>query len=84
MTTTTYTAARQNFKSICDQVCYDCEPIIIKRRSGDDVVIVSLTDFRAMDETSYLLKNPANAKFLQQSIKQSMEGKLAEFDPTLS
>ena len=83
MTTTTYASARQNFKTLCDQACNDSETIIIKRRNGEDVVLISLRDYESLDETAYLLRSPANAKMLEESIAQVAAGNVIEFDPTL-
>lgn len=69
----TYTAARANLADTMDRVCDDHEPIIITRNSQQAVVMMSLDDFNALEETSYLLRSPKNARRLLESIA-SLEG----------
>ena len=71
---TTYTSARQNFKSILDEVCKNYQPILIKRRKGGNVVILSEEDFHSLDETAYLNTSPANRKHLLESLHQLKTG----------
>lgn len=58
-----------------EKTCNDHSPIIITRKNSPAVVIMSLEDFNAIEETGYLLRSPANAEKLNQSIKQYEEGK---------
>ena len=60
----TYTAARENLASTMDQVCLDRDPVIITRKREQSVVMISLEDYEALEETAYLLRSPANAKRL--------------------
>ena len=66
----TYSAARANLASTMDRVCNDHEPLIITRNGEQSVVMLSLDDFQAMEETAYLLRNPANAKRLMSAAAQ--------------
>ena len=70
-----YSDLRQNLKSVMDQIISDHEPVIITRRNGDNVVMVSYEDYAAIEETAYLLKSPKNAKRLRESVKSFEEGK---------
>ena len=70
----TYTTARQNLAKTMSRVCVDHEPIIITRSHQQSVVIMSLDDYNAMQETTYLLRNPNNAKRLLESISQLDSG----------
>ena len=51
-----------------DRVNDDHEPVIIHRAKGRPVVMVSLEDWASMDETTYLLSNPANRASLMEAI----------------
>ncbi|MBL8515626.1 MAG: type II toxin-antitoxin system prevent-host-death family antitoxin [Betaproteobacteria bacterium] len=64
----TYTAARANLADTMDRVCQDHEPIVITRNSQQAVVMMSLEDFNALEETSYLLRSPKSARRLLESI----------------
>lgn len=66
----TYSSARQNLKSVLDKVCKSCMPVLVQRRKGGNVVILSEEDFRSLDETAYLNTSPANRKHLQESLKE--------------
>ena len=64
----TYSTARANLADTMDRVCEDHEPIIITRNGEQAVVMISLEDFKALEETSYLLRSPKNARRLLESI----------------
>lgn len=74
----TYTAARQNLAKTMENVCNDHAPVIVTRKSNDSVVIMSLEDYEALEETAYLLRSPKNTKRLIESIAQLENGKGAE------
>ncbi len=57
------------------KVCEDHDPVIITRKNNEAVVILSLEDYEALNETAYLLQNPKNAKRLLASIEQLEKGK---------
>jgi len=67
-----YTAARENLASTMDEVCRDRDPVIITRKRDQSVVMLSLDDYESLEETAYLLRAPANARRLLESI-QSLE-----------
>ena len=49
--------------------------MIITRNRERSVVMLSLEDFQALEETAYLLRNPANAKRLLAATEQLSAGK---------
>jgi antitoxin YefM len=57
-----------------DKVCSDHAPVIITRNRDQSVVMLSLADFEALEETAYLLRSPANAKRLLESIESLEAG----------
>jgi antitoxin YefM len=75
MNAITYTAARENLAATMDRVCNDREPVIITRNRDQAVVMVSLEDYKALDETAYLTRSPKNAARLLASIRQLEAGK---------
>ena len=66
----TYTAARANLANTMNRVCNDHEALIITRNGEQSVVMISLEDFKALEETAYLLRTPANAQRLLAAIAQ--------------
>ena len=74
----TYSAARANLAKTMDRVCDDHEPLIITRNGEQSVVMLSLEDFQALEETAYLLRSPANAKRLLAATTQLAAGEGTE------
>ena len=74
----TYSAARANLATTMDRVCEDHEALIITRNGQQSVVMVSLEDFTALEETAYLLRSPANLKRLVAAMDQLGSGKGVE------
>jgi len=56
-------------------VCKDHAPVIVTRKGNESVVILSLEDYEALEETAYLLRSPKNTRRLVESITQLEEGK---------
>ena len=75
MNAISYTAARANLAKTMAQVCEDHAPIIITRKRETPVVMISMEDYAAMEETNYLLRSPANARRLMESISELEAGK---------
>lgn len=75
MNAISYTAARENLAATMNKVCDDHAPIIITRNRDQAVVMMSLADFEALEETAYVLNNPKNAKRVMSAIAQLDAGK---------
>jgi antitoxin YefM len=75
MNVLTFSQARAGLKQAMDDVCRDHEPAIITRQRGEHVVLLSLEDYSAMEETLYLLGSAENAKRLRESIALHKAGK---------
>jgi antitoxin YefM len=75
MTAISYTAARENLAATMDKVCDDHAPIVITRNREQAVVMMSLADYEALEETAYLLKSPKNARRIMSAIAQLDAGK---------
>jgi len=73
-----FTEARNNLKRVLDHVVEDADYTVINRRDAADTVVMSLDSFNSLMETVHLLRSPANATHLQQSIDQYNQGKMIE------
>jgi antitoxin YefM len=71
-----FSEARSNLKAVIDQVVDDADYTVIARRDAPDAVIMSLDAFNGLMETVHLLKSPANAAHLANSIAQYQQGKI--------
>lgn len=70
----TYTAVRGNLAKTMRSVCDDHDPVIITRQQNDAVVMMSLEDYEALNETAYLLNSPKNTRRLLESIEELEKG----------
>ena len=70
-----YTSARQNLAKTMEKVCNDHDAVIITRKNEQSVVMLSLEDYTALEETAYLLRTPKNARRLLESIAELEQDK---------
>jgi antitoxin YefM len=63
-------AARKDLIRLIEQVNDDRTPVEIISRRGA-AVLMSKADFDALEETAHLLRSPANARRLLESIQQA-------------
>ena len=70
----TYSRARAHLAETMQQVCDDHTPVIITRTNQNAVVMMSLDDYEALEETAYLLRSPKNARRLFESIAELQAG----------
>jgi antitoxin YefM len=75
MKSISYTAARSNFAKTIEKVCDDHAPIAITRKGEGAVVMMSMEDYEALEETAYLLRSPKNARRLLESIVELEAGR---------
>lgn len=64
-----YSYARSNLKDIMDMACDNHKSILVARKNGGNVVMVSEEDYDAMIETMYLLSSEKNRKRLRSALK---------------
>ena len=74
MRTMSYSESRAKYAETLSAVVDDREEVIITRAGHEPVVIVSLDEYESLKETAYLLRNPANARRLLQSIDRLESG----------
>jgi antitoxin YefM len=75
----TASEARRNLFPLIEQVNDDRRPIVITSKRGT-AVLMSLTDYDALNETAYLLRSPANARRLIESLDQAHAGEAVEHE----
>ena len=80
MRAVTYSEARESLKGLMDQVCRDHEPVMITRRRGENVVVISQEDYESLLETEHLLSSRANAEHLLESLAQAERGERVPLD----
>jgi antitoxin YefM len=66
----TASEARKHLFPLIEQVNEDRTPVEITSRRGD-AVLISKADYDALEETAYLLRSPANALRLVESLLQA-------------
>lgn len=70
-----YSDARANLKALMERVVADRTHFVVTRQKAEPVVMVSLEDWNAMQETVHLLSSDRNAQRLHASIRQLDAGK---------
>jgi antitoxin YefM len=78
MEVTTYTNFRQQLKSYLDKVRNNHTPLYVTSANGEDVVVLSKSDYESMEETFYLMKSPKNAQRLLESLEEYEKGMMRE------
>ncbi len=73
----TASEARKNLFPLIEQVNNDRTPIEITSKRGD-AVLIAIADYRALEETAYLLRSPANVRRLLKSLDQARSGNTQE------
>ena len=74
MDTLTYTLARATLADTMNKVCESHEPVIITRQGEASVVMMSLDDYKSLEETAHLLRSPRNARRLLEAMQELESG----------
>ncbi|WP_106818160.1 type II toxin-antitoxin system Phd/YefM family antitoxin [Janibacter massiliensis] len=75
----TASEARKRLFPLIEQVNEDRAPVEITSRAGD-AILISKADYDALEETAHLLRVPANAAHLVESLRQARSGERTEHD----
>ena len=73
---TTYSQARQNLSKLLDDITKNQETVVIKRRRGESVVMMSEKEAASLLETAHLLRSPRNAVRLLKSYAKALQGEV--------
>jgi antitoxin YefM len=75
MKTMSYTESRAHYAEMLDSVINDREEVIVTRVGHEPVVVVSLEDYQSLKETAYVMRSPANARRLLESMQRLEAGR---------
>lgn len=75
----TASEARKTLFPLIEQVNDDHVPVEITSKRGS-AVLMSLEDYQALQETAHLLRVPANARRLLESLAQAQSGQRQEHE----
>lgn len=75
-----YSDLRANLAGFMDQVCNTRDALLVTRQGARSVIMISEEDYEGLMETVHLLRSPANAARLLESIEQANRGELIEQD----
>lgn len=64
----TFRDARAPLKDVMDRVIHDRVEVVVARKNREAVVIMSLDEYNAIQETLHLQRSPENARLLRASI----------------
>lgn len=74
MLQTTYTDARANLASLCDEVTENQEIVVIRRRKGKSVAMIDAAELQSLVETAHLMRSPKNAGRLLAALDRALKG----------
>lgn len=74
MNVISYSDTRAHLKEVMDRVVADRTPIVVSRQRAESVVMVSLSDWNAIEESMHLLSTEANRGRLLAAIQQLDSG----------
>ncbi len=80
MEVTTLTDFRQHMKAYFEKVFEMGQPLFISRPKGNDMVLMSKSEYTSMQETFHLLRSPKNAERLLKAIEEDKAGKVETHD----
>jgi antitoxin YefM len=70
-----YSTLRENLKKYCDVANQDLETIVVTRKSGGNVVLISESEYNNLLENLYIRSNPKYYNKLLRSIDELKSGK---------
>ena len=74
MLQTTYTDARANLASLCDEVTENQEIVVIRRRKGKSVAMIDAAELQSLVESAHLMRSPRNAERLLAALDRALKG----------
>ena len=72
-----YSHVRANLAKLLDEISFNNEILIIKRRNKENIAMISEKELEGLLETAHLLRSPKNAQRLLESIKRAQNDEIA-------
>jgi antitoxin YefM len=76
--TISYSEMRKHHKKNLDRVCSDHIPLLVARKNGESIVVISEDDFQSLQETAYLCRSPKNLSRLLEALDRRTGSSLEE------
>jgi antitoxin YefM len=73
-----YTEFRNNLAENLNMVNDNSEIVLVSRSKGKNVVVMSLEEYNAIQETLHLISSKANQKRLDEAIEEMRSGKFSK------
>jgi antitoxin YefM len=74
MIETSYSRARAQLAKLLDEVTENRETVVIRRRKGEAVAMIAVSELSSLAETAYLLRSPRNAERLHSALMRARAG----------
>jgi len=65
-----YSTFKRHLENFITQAASSGTPLLIKQQKGEDVVLMSKSDYEGIQETLHLLSSPKNAQRLKEAIDE--------------
>ena len=69
----TYSQARANFATLWDSITQNREVVIVQRRGGEPIAMISADELDSLMETAHLLRSPKNAERLLTALNRALK-----------
>ncbi|MEK7431763.1 MAG: type II toxin-antitoxin system prevent-host-death family antitoxin [Cyanobacteriota bacterium] len=80
MQATNYSYARNNLKTLINKVCDDYEPLIITNKDNKNVVLISLEEYNALQEATFISSNKKDSEEILERMNDIKKGKFNKKD----
>lgn len=75
MRTANYAELRDNMEDYLDTVAEKMEPLIVRRIGGENLIIIPMGEYSAIDETEDIMSSPVMMDIIRQGDREIKEGK---------
>lgn len=75
MKTATYSELRANLKEYLNEVVENYESVVVNRKNGTGIVLISLDEYNSLKETDYIMSSRQTVSDIKRSEQEIREGK---------